>query len=442
MHAPAIAEENQDICELPDGTQLDGTWMAKVLCAPEAAGMTISIPAADVVRGPHSVAARLLLHHSSAAALPSSVFIKRVVPRQLPPRAATKWIRDAQSYRAEVGFYAHYVEPLRKQGVQLPITYKVVSQGLDDLSKILAEYESSPDTVPAEAVADVVQRCHFLCFVEDLNPAMYRQDMLLGSQEMERVLCAMARMHAAHWEDVEVLRDASLRLFAQGAYWSPDKRDPSEVSNLPCVWDEFLTRFAGTLGEDLSSRQGVKTLGARLSASAPKVTERIRLHLDAPHQCIVHGDLKTANILFAADWEPAAAGDSGVCLIDFQWTGVGLAAQDLLYCFVSSAHLEVLESPQEMQRLLQVYLKQVGEHSQGRSAAYSLEQLERDMDWVLLEYARTVFGYQLKGKGPEWLEGGADTLGRCAHNRSAEHLRWLVDKVEKTLSRLDAGQLE
>lgn len=196
----------------------------------------------------------------------------------------------------------------------------------------------------------------------------------------------------------------------------------------------------------MSSREGVRALGARLSASAPKVTERVRLAYDAPNQCIVHGDLKTANILFATEWQASALekSDSGVCLIDFQWTGVGLAAQDLLYLFVSSAQLEILESPEEVQRLLSYYLELAGDFSKsrGKSIDYSVEMLERDMDLVLLEYARTVFGYQLKGKGPEWVEGGAATLGRCAHNRHAGHLRWLVEKVEKTLTRLEAGDLD
>ena len=237
----AAAEVNTDICELPGGTPFDISWLAQALgaSAEAAAGWSYSIPAGDVVRGPHSVAARLLLHQSSsatAAGLPASVFVKRVVPAQLPPRAPTKWIRDAQSYRAEVGFYAHFLEPLRKQGVLLPTTYKVVAEGLDDLTKMLAQYESSsPDAVSAEEVAQVVQRCHFMCLVEDLNPAQYRQDMLLGKQEMERVLCAMARMHAATWEDFEILKDAQHQLFAQGSYWSPDKRDAAEVANLPKV---------------------------------------------------------------------------------------------------------------------------------------------------------------------------------------------------------------
>ena len=46
----------------------------------------------------------------------------------------------------------------------------------------------------------------------------------------------------------------------------------------------------------------------------------------------MHGDLKTANLLFATHFSGETAPDSrqtdaGVMLIDFQWTGVGCPAQ-------------------------------------------------------------------------------------------------------------------
>jgi hypothetical protein len=210
----ASDQANGDICQLPDGTTISGSWLASSLGAPESTALTYRIPAPDVVRGPHSVAARLLLQKEAAASdLPASVFIKRVVPSQLPARAATKWIRDTQSYRAEVGFYAHFVEPLRKKGVPLPISYKVVAEGLPELTAMLADHENStPEAITAAAdkIESVVNKCHFLCVVQDLNPALYRQDLLLGPPEMERILAAMARMHGVTWENRQLLADAKV----------------------------------------------------------------------------------------------------------------------------------------------------------------------------------------------------------------------------------------
>ena len=100
--------ENSDICELPDKTVFSGSWLADALGLQPSSRLAFTIPGADVVRGPHSVAARLLLQKDpEQSMMPDSVFLKRVVPSQLPARAATKWIRDTQSYRTEGSFLSH-----------------------------------------------------------------------------------------------------------------------------------------------------------------------------------------------------------------------------------------------------------------------------------------------------------------------------------------------
>ena len=282
------------------------------------------------------------------------------------------------------------METLRKQGVLLPISYKVVSTGLKDLTDMLSQYSvSTPEIITADAdkIESVVKKCHFLCIVEDLNPARYRQDMLLGREEMDRTLAAMARFHGVTWQNPELLSAAKEHLFENGAYWSPDKRDAKEVASLPKVWNEWLEQFSAVLGEEICESVGVQRLGSRLSASAEAVSDRLHQSFDSPHQCLIHGDLKTANVLLATDWDAAALqqGDGGVMLIDFQWTGIGLAAQDLAYLFASSAHLDVLQSADQTRALLSRYLELLAVASGGHSASYSMDMLQRDMDLVRRE---------------------------------------------------------
>jgi len=76
--------------------------------------------------------------------------------------------------------------------------------------------------------------------------------------------------------------------------------------------------------------------------------------------------------------------------------------------------------------LLKYYLTELEVASEGRSKGYSLEAFKRHIDLACLEYGRTVFGYQLKGKGPEFVKNGVNILGRCAHNRSFDHLFWMI----------------
>ena len=55
------AAENDDICQLPDGKPFGSGWLAAALGCDAGEEVPYSIPAQDVIRGPHSVAARLLL---------------------------------------------------------------------------------------------------------------------------------------------------------------------------------------------------------------------------------------------------------------------------------------------------------------------------------------------------------------------------------------------
>ena len=54
---------------------------------------------------------------------------------------------------------------------------------------------------------------------------------------------------------------------------------------------------------------------------------------------LVHGDLKTANIFFR---RPGSGADSPVQFIDWQWTGPGLAATDIIYLMLTSMDSYVL----------------------------------------------------------------------------------------------------
>jgi len=232
----------------------------------------------------------------------------------------------------EVNFYENFLGALRQQGVKLPKTYKVMTQGLQELTTMLKALDVSPDSLSTAHIERVVMGCHFMCLVQDLNPAQYRQEMVIGKGDMERVIDAVALMHGVTFQDTDMLKKAEESLFARGGYWSPDKRPPAEIADLPKVWEEWLEQWADILGSDLASQQGVQDLGTRLAASAPAVSGLLCCAFDDPNQCLVHGDLKTANLLFATHSTGETAPDSrqtdaGVMLIDFQWTGVGCPAQ-------------------------------------------------------------------------------------------------------------------
>jgi len=248
----------------------------------------------------------------------------------------------------------------------------------------------------------------------------------------------------------------------------------AELEALPEAWAALCAELSA---EDpaLFAQPRVAALGERLRRSAEAVSARLRGGADgAARRCVIHGDFKTANVFFGG------AGDALRAVpIDFQWVGVGLGALDVQYLLASSAELGLLADPAALDAALEAYRAALVAATAGRAAAYSLAALRDDVLLALLEYARTVFGYQaraaaprprgpaaprpraplaraplarlsrarltrahalqLKGRDLAWIAGGERTLGRCAHNRSVPHLLWLIRTVDETLARFEAG---
>ncbi|KAK7230832.1 phosphotransferase [Aureococcus anophagefferens] len=114
--------------------------------------------------------------------------------------------------------------------------------------------------------------------------------------EPPRVLSGLAKLHALFW-GAEADAAVAGGLAAQGEYWYLDTR-PDEHAAMPTKGWEGRLRLAARAIDD-------------------------RLKSDSS-QTIVHGDAKSANIIFAADGEPL--------FYDFQYVGKACCAKDLAYC--------------------------------------------------------------------------------------------------------------
>lgn len=169
----------------------------------------------------------------------------------------------------------------------------------------------------------------------------------------------------------------------------------AELEALPEAWAALCAELSA---EDpaLFAQPRVAALGERLRRSAEAVSARLRGGADgAARRCVIHGDFKTANVFFGG------AGDALRAVpIDFQWVGVGLGALDVQYLLASSAELGLLADPAALDAALEAYRAALVAATAGRAAAYSLAALRDDVLLALLEYARTVFGYQARSAAP------------------------------------------
>lgn len=150
------------------------------------------------------------------------------------------------------------------------------------------------------------------------------------------------------------------------------------------------------------------------------------------------GDLKSANVFLKS----LDSGGVEAALIDFQWSGWGLAATDLAYLISSSASADLLTMDGEGEAaLLAHYHAQLTQAlvdfgaaaSAGAAAALCpLPTLRRHYDIALLDVARLAVAYQWQRikVSPAVLAANAASLARCGYNKSLHHALWLVTRSD------------
>ena len=174
----------------------------------------------------------------------------------------------------------------------------------------------------------------------------------------------LATFHSASWGHAMV--DAlveSCGLHAQGTYWHLDTR-PDEHAQMPSTgWEGRLKRAARAM-HDALARDDM--------------------------QCLVHGDVKEANILL----DP----DGAVTMCDFQYTGKGSPTQDFSYFFCSSVHTKNDDECNEEQ-LLQHYHTVLTQKLVQSSTANvpSLEHLQKSLDLAYCDFCRFLSGWGYSG---------------------------------------------
>jgi hypothetical protein len=271
---------------------------------------------------------RVDLVDSSSAASP---YFPRVVKQIRLPSSLSSLgdRRKADSYQVEANFFEHVVPQLRNEyNVQVPETYHV---------------ERSKKTIS---------------IVMSYVPAAGGGS--LHTKNTRLVLSWLAQFHAATLgRAAQLVQDYGLQ--PRATYWYLATR-PDEYAAL-----------------------GSRGLEGRLKRAAKAIDER--LQADAA-QCLVHGDVKEANLLFHAD------ATDGLTLCDFQYCGQGTPAQDLAYFFCSS--LDGLEDQEEH---LAFYLAALTRHvpDQAVASVPTLAALRDSLEWAYCDWYRFMAGWGFWG---------------------------------------------
>jgi 3'-phosphoadenosine 5'-phosphosulfate (PAPS) 3'-phosphatase len=453
-----------DIARCLDGGPLRHGWLDALLDGGSGRLRSYAAPEGGAFRGMMSDGCRLVLDWDwesdsgprqavGRPPLPSTVFYKRVVmgdleaTREKARAAPKKLARDVESYRVEAAFLgSRACAKLAGAGVWVPRAYNVALRPVP---------ESPLDS-------------KFAMLLSDFSPADgWRQQGLLGEAQLRASLATLARFHAFFWEGSAVWEDADVASELRASCWpSGDYRQPSMQTSeqferlgdkyrqhyesfgsafaghpalasvdLPNLGDR-LQRIARTVASAAHPFDGGPAAAARASADQPTTTAAKDL---GRFRTLIHGDPKAAN-LFLRDSARAAAGGCEVGVIDYQWTGFGLAATDVAAHISGAAAPECLSTDGTLEDALldhyhSVLCSALAEFGAATSAAdaaarlLSRTDLQAQYENGLLDTCRIVFSYQ-------WSRAsfGKPSLNKNAYNKELRSAVWLTARCNALLT--------
>lgn len=449
--AAGSAAQAIDIARDLDGAPLRASWLAEVLGGGVGGYVT---PEDGAFRGMMSNGCRIELLGGGAGSLPRSLFYKRVVMGDLEAvrlKAATmpaKLQRDVASYAVEARFLgsAASAQLGATAGVRLPRARHV------DLR--------ANEAAPIES--------RFSLLLDDFSPTDgWRQEGMLSLDAATASLATLARLHAFFWDGSDFWRQgndgkdaaaAAAAAAAQrelhdavwpaGGYWQPSMQPAEQLTQLDAKYRQHLAALGdGLASHPMVANVDLTSLGTRLQRVAAAAAAEAHPFdaaaggdpkAAAPWRTLIHGDPKAANLFLRGGKEGAA---TEVALIDFQWSGFGLAATDVAH-HVAAAFAP--DAQAEEARLLDGYHAQLcaalAEFGAAKDAADAASRVapravwQAQYDAAMLDMGRLVFAYQ-------WSRAklGQPALNRNSYNKDVTCAAWLLAKCDAALTAAPAG---
>mmetsp|Transcript_4178 Transcript_4178/g.12612 ORF Transcript_4178/g.12612 Transcript_4178/m.12612 type:complete len:500 (+) Transcript_4178:3-1502(+) len=430
-----------------DGAPLDSERLTAILAAEldGAKVLAVEIVPGTERRWPqsHSGKLRLVLQRparGNAVALPQQqetrlLFFKKAVAQHHPGKTPAALRRTLATNRSEARFYRGFVPKLAARGVPFLRAFWV-----DERFEALAPPGSEVTEVaapPSSGRADE-QEAHaslrstgMLLLLESAEG--YSQASPLDAEQAGCTLRLLARMHAAAWEDRELLARAADQLHPTGGTWV--QREAAELQRARSVWPRFLQAFT-PIAPGLLGRPELVRLAERLEAVVPQVVAETTASPGSSFATLLHGDFKAANAFLPED---ARCGGMAVP-IDFQGVGVGFGMGDVAMHLIHSVSFEALCDGGE-ERLVSAYLEALAaELSPAAAAAYTPEVAWRQYRLAVLSYSRMLLGGFVTDASPEAYAAQnasprAINVGMIFRDRRAA-LR-LVERVDSCLRYLE-----
>ena len=255
-------------------------------------------------------------------------------------------------------------------------------------------------------------------FMNDIRSRGFpRHPEFLSVSEAERALKWIARLHAIFWND-EKSQNWRRDLWTRGGFWT-DGKDAVNIQTISAQWTQTV-KWLQTHHPELVSEE-VKAIGKRIQALAGPLDRFLSMESTGPRGTMTHGDYKAANLFLSESRaDDDMLGAESVAVVDFQFAGGGLGAEDVSYLLFSDARGHYFNDEEE---LLQVYHEELVtsliEQRKGGPSSISLDCLKMQYELSRIDFTR-----HLLGRG--WV---ASTEGDAL----------LVRALAETLIRIDGG---
>jgi hypothetical protein len=349
------------------------------------------------------------------------LFVKTVYAQNYSHKAWPDLRRTLLYGRTEVRFYNETLPKMEAKGLKgmAPVCYRATC----NLDGLISDSDRAVDVSNDDPEETLEGRGAFLA-LQTVDPENYFQDSPLTPDQASQCLAAVAKIHAAAWEDHDILTSAADRL-SRGSYHL-QMRAPKELPGMVQAWDSFMNAFKDYAPE-LFAKPSVQQLGQRIFNVAQKVSSELSPGPNDPYATLVHGDYKAMNVFL-----PKTASDEAV-MIDFASTGVGLGMSDVaMHIYHALRPCEIDE-----ETLLNGYLDALSEARllcNKDAKPYPTDVAMRHFRLAVIDYFRFFLGRFWKSATLESMEKKKNSKNTNLINRDPDAAMAFVATVDRFLT--------
>ena len=382
---------------------------------------------------------------------PEHYFVKYV---HVPTYKHKVWAdlrRTIHYTRTEVRFYNEILPLLQKRVTQHDddwsicpkvhlAEYKLQDLMSEDESTEATQGTSTADPQYSDDDASILEGRYGVLVMENaqmngcFQEAPLRLDMAYQSVE------ALAKFHAASFQQVSILDQASERLCKYGGSYHLKNRNPKELEWMVEAWEDFVTYICPHAPEGMFQEEDMGRLGERIVNAAEYISDELSPSPNEKCATIVHGDYKAMNIFFQDTTTSTDANNKSSTtplLIDFASTGVGLGMSDLAMHIAQIALAEDLDNGMETKLVEHYYKCFIRSLPSDTQNVYSKDEAWRHFRFATVDYFRFILGRQWKGATMQVFEKRNKNTNFAMVNRDIDAAFRFAKRSEVYLSEIE-----